>query len=231
MHILSDVMAPISLAELATRHSDDPVAVFTVTDRVTVGWLDAVAPGGVAHVLNIRLDDDTVLKVTEDQEFVLLDGTIIKAHDLKPGHSLCPLYLSLDKHGYPNYRETSSYNAGALTHIDHQKVRKVSRMVAEYKEGGRLIPSTFVTHVDQNRKNCHPINLTVTHKNNTKQRKVVAPIVAALKEAQKVIQAHPKNHKIIQVTIGKPEAVYSCVMPHSDNLAIGGVFLRSTKGE
>lgn len=230
--LLRDLSKPTTLADLAISDSlPEPVLSFD-GKRITVGFLERVVSCGKAPVISVMFDDHQGLHVTQDQPFLLFDGTPCPAKDLKPSNSLMPLYLGQDKRGYPTYRENTGYHLHAETEADCQKVRKIARMVAEYKEGTRLTSKTYVNHIDGSKYNCHPDNLAVTHKSEAKQRKFIHPFVKAVLDAKKIIESHPKNHKVVEVLPGEQHVnVYGCVVSPWNNIAIGGVFLQTANDE
>lgn len=229
IYTLSNLSAPTTLAELAKGKY--PIPVFTAVGRVTVGWLDRIVSFGEMKVLRVTLDDGTFFKATPDQKLVCLDGTTVKAANLKPGNSLAPLYLSFDKQGYPMFEEISNYNVGAIASMDCQKVRKVARMVGESKYGDRLPPGTTVSHIDGDKKNCHPVNLDVSVNPDARQRKFVHPFAKSLKDAIEFINSTPRNHKVMSVADAGDDFVYGCVSLESSNLALGGVFFGTIEHE
>lgn len=221
---LDDLSQPKTLEELA-RDSCKKISVFTYQDKVTVGLVDRVVLVGESGVYSIMLDDDSYLKVTGDQEFILRNGEVTKCTDLKCGDSLMPLYISYDRHGYPLYKENSDHNLINESSIDRRRVRKVSRMVAEYKVGVKLQEGTYVNHINENRKNCNPDNLSVEVK-KTKTREILDPYIRALKEAKEFIDLNGNNHKVKEVLVGEPEPVYRLIYSSLNNVAISGVFLK-----
>lgn len=230
VYLLSKLDEPKTVADLATA-GIYPLLVFTAEGRVTIGQVDRFVKFGVAKLLNVTLDDGTTLKVTPDQRFQLLDGTACKASELTIGKSLLPLYLSEEKQGYPMFAEIGGYNIHALTSMDCQRVRKVARMVGEFKHGDRLPPGTTVSHIDGNKKNCHPDNLNVIVKPDAKQRKFEHPFAKSLKDANAFIKLHPRNHKVALVSDAGSELVYGCASVSTRNLAVNGVFLNTIEDE
>ena len=232
IHLLRDLANPVTLADLAKSDSL-PEPIFTFNGFcITVGYLEKVISCGKVPVKQVMFDNHEGIIVTPDQEFLLLDGTPTKLKDIELHKSLMPLYLSQDKHGYPTYQENTDYHLSAHTITDRHRTRKVSRMVAEAQTASRLIPNTYVNYIDGNKYNCHPINLAVTTKSNAKQRKFVHPFVKAVIEAQKIIETHPKNHKVVEISSDEQYAnVYGCVVSPMNNVAIGGVFMVTADDE
>lgn len=232
VYLLRDLSKPTTIADLAICDTlPEPVFTFDGT-RITVGLLERVVSCGKAPVITVVFDNHSGLHVTADQPFLLFDGTPCLAKDLTPGKSLMPLYLGQNKRGYPTYRENTSYHLNAETEADCQKERKTARMVAEHKIGARVGSKIHVNHIDGSKYNCHPDNLAVTHKSDAKQRKFIHPFVKAVLDAKKIIESHPKNHKVVEVLQGEQHAnVYGCVVSPWNNIAIGGVFLQTANDE
>lgn len=229
---LSDLSKLITIDTLYKTHSDTVIPVFTQTlERITVGCIERIVHLGKAPICVVETDGST-LKVTPDQKFLLLDGSLCSAADLVAGKSLMPLYLRVDKIGNTLYLENTDYNAGALVVCDAAKERKVSRMVAETLLGSRLPKALFVTHVDDNKNNCHPSNIAVEHRSGYNNKCFIHPFIKAMKDAKEFIQANQRNHKVINVTSGGMEDVFGCIMKRGENnFAACGVFLKSAEDE
>lgn len=227
--LLSNLKEPTTLAELHAK-GGYPFPIFTTTDHVTVGWLDRIVPLGQTRVLKVTLDDGTSFKATPEQKIILLDGARVRVDYLSEGKSLRPLYLSR-KQNYPMFEEISDYNLKAVVSMDCQKVRKVARMVGEFKHGERLPPGTKVSHIDGDKENCHPSNLDVSINPGARQRKFVHPFAKSLKDAIEFINQQPRNHKVVSVSDAGTDFVYGCVSVQTDNLALGGVFFGTIEDE
>jgi dCTP deaminase len=89
--------------------------------RITVSLLDAPRYIGRDALLEVRLDNDEVIRCTPDHEMVLRDGRLLPAHQLRPGDSLMPLYRQLVRgyevlyqpsngHLYPTHRLADEWN-------------------------------------------------------------------------------------------------------------------------
>jgi hypothetical protein len=226
IYLLRDLSKPVTLGELAHKGTFPEAVMSFDGTRITVGWLERVVSCGMAPVKSVIFDDHTGFKATSDQKLLYFDGTPVSIDAVELHKSLMPLYLDKDKHGYPTYRENSGYHLDANTEADCQKVRKVARMVAEAKLSSRIVSNTYVKHIDGNRLNCHPDNLAVTVKSNAKQRKFIHPFIKAVLDANEIIESHPRNHKIVEVSSGGEYAnVYGCVVSPMNNVAIGGIFM------
>jgi deoxycytidine triphosphate deaminase len=94
---LADGTAP-TLEDMA-RRADSGEVFFGYSigahGRVIVSLLEAPRFIGRDSLLEIRLDDDAVLHSTPDHLFLMRDGRMVAAHDLRPADSLMPLYRHL----------------------------------------------------------------------------------------------------------------------------------------
>jgi dCTP deaminase len=118
--------------------------------RVIVTLLDAPRHIGVDALLEIELDSGELIHATPDHEFVLRDGSLQQAADLRPGRSLMPLYRDLARghevvyqplqnHMLPTHRLADEWNLRARVYSDD--------------------PGTHRHHVDFNRRNNRPTNI------------------------------------------------------------------------
>ncbi len=95
--VLVDGSTP-TLEEMATRAEQGELFWgYSVGQfgRITLSLLDAPRYIGRDALLEVRLDNDEVIRCTPDHEMVLRDGRLLPAHQLRPGDSLMPLYRQL----------------------------------------------------------------------------------------------------------------------------------------
>jgi hypothetical protein len=252
IYTLDNTLYPVTIQQLALEDRRD-FYVFTMTpEKVSIGKIKRVDTVGLQPVVKVVLDDKKVLGISEHQVLILRDGTYKQIGVLFPGCSLMPLYLKQEPNGYVRYTENTLYHKGGLNYIDQLRSRKVSRMVAEFKLSARLNPSVFVEHINRNKLDCSPDNLRITEHKRT-PKTMPRRDLAALEEARAFIAANieltkkrddlfitkdlkdkwkPKikrlkrkrNHKIAEVTYGKPELVYNLVSEEISNTAVSGVF-------
>lgn len=89
--------------------------------RVIATLLEAPRYIGRDALLELTLDNGRQIHCTPDHEFVLRDGRMLKAHDLRPNDSLMPLYRHLARgyemvyqpsngHLYPTHRLADEWN-------------------------------------------------------------------------------------------------------------------------
>ncbi len=118
--------------------------------RIIVTLLDAPRYIGTDSLLDVELDNGEVVCVTPDHDFVLRDGRMLAAAELRPGQSLMPLYRDLAR-GYEIVYQPLN---GQLipTH----------RMADEWNLRGGLyadVPGTHRHHRDFDRRNNRPTNI------------------------------------------------------------------------
>ena len=118
--------------------------------RVIVSLLDAPRYIGRDALLELTLDDGATIRCTPDHEFLLRDGRLASADDLRPGDSLMPLYRDLARgyevvyqplngHLYPTHRLADEWNLRQAIYGD--------------------LPGTHRHHRDGDRRNNNPWNL------------------------------------------------------------------------
>ncbi|MCL4237709.1 MAG: dCTP deaminase [Anaerolineae bacterium] len=150
---LADGTAP-TLEDMARRHEDGEMFWgYSVGPhgRIIVSWLDAPRYIGRDTLLAVTLDSGAVIHCTSDHEFVTRDGRLEAAANLRPGDSLMPLYRHLwrgyemvyqplNGHAFPTHRLADEWNIRNGLYADE--------------------PGTHRHHVDRNRRNNMPWNLT-----------------------------------------------------------------------
>lgn len=171
--------------------------VYTWAGKITLGRV-RVEEGPIQPTFEVELDDGSLLCVSRDQFFVLRDGRSEPVDFLAADQSLMPLYLK-QQDGYGYYREPGDFHKGGLTVSDSRRWRKVDRMVMEHVLQRRLQPGERVVHLDGDKLNVHPDNLTVEFREPTTQTRN-HPLAKLHKEARKLMG--PDNHKVTSVTAG-----------------------------
>ena len=89
--------------------------------KVMVTELEAPRRVGSDALLEVGLDDGSTIRATPDHEFVMRDGTMLPASELRSGASLMPLYRSLRRgcemtfqpltgHMHPTHRMADDWN-------------------------------------------------------------------------------------------------------------------------
>lgn len=133
-----------TLAEIVGQE----VYVMSCTDRGTPIPSKALAKmtRKNAELVRVTLDNGRQIRCTPDQEFMLRNGSYMRADLLTPQQSLMPLYTSFDKDGYVQFRDSKS-----------KRLLRLQRIV--YAAGlGNKQPQTLtakidVHHLDENRTN------------------------------------------------------------------------------
>jgi deoxycytidine triphosphate deaminase len=117
---LVDGTAP-TLEEMARRSDDDELFwgySIGMKGRLIVSLLDAPRFIGRDALIEVELDNGECIAATPDHEFMLRDGRMLSAGELRPGESLMPLYRDcargyemvyqpMNGHLYRNHRVTA----------------------------------------------------------------------------------------------------------------------------
>ena len=112
--------------------------------------------GGVtrknAEVVEVKLDNDEIIRCTPDHRFIMRDGSEVEAKDLVSGSSLMPLYLKPGKTS--NKQKGNPY----MRYIDNAtgKVKWVHTTVCPKTKTGKDVE---IHHIDFNSLNNSPTNL------------------------------------------------------------------------
>ncbi len=142
-----------TLEEMARRHEQGEVFwgySVGANGRVIVSLLDA--PRFVARdsLVALRLDNDEWIHATPDHEFILRDGRMKKAGELRPGESLMPLYRDL----YRGYEMVYQPINGHLLPT-HRLADEWNLRSGIYDD----VPGTHRHHIDFDRRNNRPTNI------------------------------------------------------------------------
>lgn len=190
-------------------------------DRVTVGKFIVDGPR-LQIPLRVMLDDTSVVYVADGMSMLRRDGERELVRNLEDRDSLLPLYMKIDRDGYPLYREPGDWHRGALTRRDSESWRRISRMVAEWKLGRRCAPGDRVSFADKRRSNCRPDNLVITHK-TPKPRQQKADFAEPIFEAARIIERF--NHKIENIDVDISREMFSIKGLDADIIALSGIFM------
>jgi len=118
--------------------------------RIVVSLLDAPRYIGRDSLIDVELDNGEVISCTPDHDFMLRDGRLLAAADLRPGTSLMPLYRELVR-GYESVYQPLNGHLLA-TH----------RLADEWNLRGGFyadVPGTHRHHIDFDRRNNRPTNI------------------------------------------------------------------------
>ncbi|MFL5538338.1 MAG: dCTP deaminase domain-containing protein [Longimicrobiaceae bacterium] len=143
----------VTLEEMARRYDDGEVLwgySIGAHGRIVVTLLEAPRFIGRDALLELELDNGEQVHCTPDHGFILRDGRIAQAHELRPGDSLMPLYRQLVRgyeavyqplngHIYPTHRLADEWNVENGIYSD--------------------VPGTHRHHRDGDRRNNMPWNL------------------------------------------------------------------------
>jgi dCTP deaminase len=119
--------------------------------RVIVTLLDAPRHIGRDSLMEIVLDNGTIIRATPDHEFLLRDGLTLPAQALRPGQSLMPLYRDVVR-GYEEvYQPLNGHLVATHRLADEWNLRHGVYADAE---------GTHRHHIDFDRRNNAPTNIT-----------------------------------------------------------------------
>ncbi len=114
--------------------------------RIIVSLLEAPRLIGRDALIEIELDNHAAIHCTPDHEFVLRDGRMLRANELRPGDSLMPLYRKIargyemvyqpsNSHLYPTHRLADEWNLRngiypdqPNTHRHHKDCDRINNM-------------------------------------------------------------------------------------------------------
>ncbi len=119
--------------------------------RIIVTLLEQPRWIGRDALLEVTLDNDSIIHCTPDHEFVTRDGQLLPAHEMRPGQSLMPLYRQLAR-GY----ETVYQPVNGQLHPTHRLADEWNLRHGIYAD----VPGTHRHHMDFDRRNNNPTNLT-----------------------------------------------------------------------
>jgi len=169
---VADGRGAVSISELADTGDDVPVySMNPKTGEVEIKWgRHPRLTGSQSILVEIEFNDGSILKVTPDHEFPLLDGTIKTANDLRAGDRL-PAFTKRQepvKQGGNNYwRVYSNIHNPSKKVFEHRLIAKFnnpSLWETTYdvaQRSGWIDGGLVVHHKDYNPLNNHPDNLEI----------------------------------------------------------------------
>ena len=119
--------------------------------RIIVSLLDCPRYIGRDTLMQVTLDNDKSIFCTPDHEFIRRDGRMVQAHCLRPGDSLMPLYRHLHRGYEMVYQPINGHLIPTHRLADEWNLRN------EIYED---IPGTHRHHIDTDRTNNIPLNIT-----------------------------------------------------------------------
>lgn len=198
--------------------------------QLIVTRLEAPRFIGRDNLLEIILDNGEKIHCTPDHQFMLRNGTMRQAHELRPGASLMPLYRQtargyemvyqpLNGHLIPTHRLADDWN---LRHGNY-----------------RDEPGTHRHHLDHDRRNNRPWN--IVRMDETGSIRAAARLLdcdrSVFRRFPEVIQAFKgnsnkggkRNHKIVAIKeLAGIHDVYCLTVPEAGNFALeAGVFVHN----
>lgn len=119
--------------------------------RIMVTLLEAPRYIGRDALVEVTLDNGESIFCTPDHQFIMRDGRLTQAYDLRPNDSLMPLYRQLVR-GY----ETTYQPLNGQLHATYRLSDEWNLRHNIYQD----TPGTHRHHIDHNRRNNNPWNLT-----------------------------------------------------------------------
>ena len=228
-----------TLEEMAEVHRDAGAGTFFgyalgANGQLIVADLDAPRYVGRDALLEVTLDDGSVIHATPDHRFVLRDGTWREADALRPGTSLMPLYRDVIR----GYEMTLQPLTGHLT--------PTHRLADAWNVRHRVYddtPGSHRHHLDHDRRNNHPANLMrmpgkehIAYHNritygdwfDRRAHGGRSPeVLASFRGLTSMAPTRRSNHKVTSVRRLRGEHdVYCLTVPEAGNFALeAGVFV------
>jgi len=155
----------ITIKELSERLKESPdkeiwtYSVQEKTNKIVAGkviWCDLTRKD--SDILKVTFDDGTYAETAPDHEYMLRNGTYLRADELKEGISLMPFYTLTSKEAGNILGYEKVYNPSSNHHVFTHRIVAKECIVSTNEE--LLSGKRFVTHhIDFNKKNNHPSNL------------------------------------------------------------------------
>lgn len=154
-----------SIADLANRSDKTPLWIYAydkdINKIVPALATNPIKTKEVSKIIEITLDNDEIVRCTEDHQILMRNGSYVEAQHLSEGDSLMPIYVR------PAVQKSSKYLH--LTHPDGQ-YQAVHQMVVERLLGGYRSPDKNVCHhKDFNQHNNDPSNLVLMNAHEHRQ--------------------------------------------------------------
>jgi len=216
-----------------TLQGDVPVSILAAKNATVYGFTWTGDRIGYARLCvepfqrpmmshRVVLDSGTSIRVSNKCRVVCRDGEAALMIALE-GESVMPLYLKTSSNGYLQYRQLREDKRHAPAPSDRKGWRSVSRMVAEQVRGERLPAGYFVRHVDLDKTNCSPLNLSLeaTDKPTRRKRRPLDDLLAGARAKL------PNNHKIVGQIVYGEEDGYLVTPIDASNFAAGEVFIQA----
>ena len=138
-----------TLQELANSGNRFGIWACTPSGKVVAAWATAMETRKNAALLEVTLDNGERVQCTPDHEFMLRDGSFVRADALQPDTSLMPFYSQLDPEGYLRIKQ----NYSGRWQRAHWIVAR-SGLIGEIPRFEKQ--RTVIHHKDFNESNNHP---------------------------------------------------------------------------
>src|SRR6266545_3114183 len=169
---LVDGTAP-TLEEMAERAEDGEMFwgySIGPYGRMIVSLLEAPRYIGRDALIEIRIDNDESIFCTPDHQFLMRDGRMLPANELRPGDSLMPLYRQaargyemvyqpLNGHLYPTHRMADEWNVrnGVYAADETGSIRGAARMLQCDRAVFRRFPDVISSFKGQSKLRNHKV--------------------------------------------------------------------------
>jgi len=162
---VADGRGHVPIKQLSEDGKDVPVFCYDDHDQIVIRTMRHPRLTGYGvPVYKITLDDGSVMRVTSNHKFRLIDGTYKEAINLKSGDSLKIItkFEASIKDIFPNANSNSQdyfwiNNGFSRNHAEH-------RIIASWSSGRSIEKGEIVHHKDFNAKNNNPNNLQIVWK-------------------------------------------------------------------
>lgn len=206
----------VSLEEMARRSENGELFwgySIGPNGRLIVALLDNPRYIGTDSLVEVTIDNDEVIHCTPDHQFLMRDGRMVIAADLRPNDSLMPLYRynargyemvyqPLNGFLYPTHRLADEWNVRNSMYDDQ--------------------PGTHRHHLDHDRRNNMPWNISRVDASEHIRYQ-------SWNDHFGSYTAHAQNHKVISVRdMSGTHDVYCLTVPEAGNFALeAGVFVHN----
>lgn len=150
------------ISERLINNPNDEIWTYSIQEKTNnilpgkIVWCDLTRKN--SEIYKITFDDNTYIETTPDHEFMLRDGSFLRADKLYEGLSLMPFYTIESKETGDIKGYEKVYNPSTNRHIfTHRLVAK--ECLDNYKVINDKNTYQITHHIDFNKKNNHPSNL------------------------------------------------------------------------
>lgn len=171
---VADGRGAVSIKQLAEEGKDVPVYSVNEEGMVEIKWgRNPRITGENQKMVKVVLDDNTFIKTTLNHKFILKDGSIVEAKDLKPKMSLTRFNKTLakvkedDKNISYIRVNTDTNNMNKCQYFEHRLIAKFhnpdkfNELYDDNIKNGLIKGNVVVHHKDYNGLNNNPDNLEI----------------------------------------------------------------------